>query len=187
MTILCDMNKRTPARVLAIRDQILADAAVDRECTRCDGHGVRDDNPKWIVVADKGVQAKICFRCKGSGREPKRNLADPLKVRYAVANRLLPLVEAGKVEAIEKDRDHQEGASLMWPILVDVYERAVAAAKRNRSARSCEASRAGRARSLDEAAVRAPWYALETLYKHHPDADYEDLCEALDADCDFIG
>ena len=185
MAILGDMNKRTPARVLAIRDKILADAAVERECTRCDGHGVRDDNPKWIVVAEKGVQAKVCFRCKGSGREPKRNLADPLKVRYAVANRLLPLVETGKVEVIEKDRDHQEGASLMWPILIDVYERAVAAAKHNRSERSRQASRAGR--SLDEAAARAPWYALETLYKHHPDADYEELCEALDADCGFIG
>jgi len=182
--IVGDMNKRTPARIIAIRDQIMADAAVERECTRCDGHGVRDDNPKWIVVADKGVQAKLCFRCKGSGREPKRNLADPLKVRYAVADKLLPMVEAGKVEAIRKERDHQEGASLMWPILVDVFERAIAAAERNRAAR--HPARQAKPASLHEAMVKAPWYALETLYKHHPDADYEELCEAFGAEEEWI-
>jgi hypothetical protein len=143
-------NRRTPARILAIRDQIMADATVERECTRCDGHGVRDDNPNWIVVTDKGVQAKLCFRCKGSGREPPRKLTDPLKVRYAVADKLLPLVEAGKVEAIRKERDHQEGASLMWPILVDVFERALGAAERNRSARRPT---------------------------RHPDADYEEIAD----------
>lgn len=179
-------NRRTPARILAIRDAILADANTDRDCTRCNGQGVRDDNPNWIVVTENksGITAKVCFRCKGNGREPPRKLTDPLKVRYAVANKLLPLVEAGKVEAITKERDHQEGASLMWPILVDVFERAITAAERNRAAR--RPARQAKPTSLNEVVVKAPWYALETLYKHHPDADYEELCEALGADEEWI-
>mgnify|MGYP003332478398 CR=1 FL=1 len=55
-----------------------------------------------------------------------------------------------------------------------VYERAIAAAQRNRAAR----------RPVRQA--KAPWYALEALDKHHPDANYEELCEAFGCHEDFL-
>jgi hypothetical protein len=43
----------------------------DNACTRCGGEGYRNDNPHWINVPEAG--GKVCFRCRGDGREPARS------------------------------------------------------------------------------------------------------------------
>lgn len=174
------MTKRVPARILALRNQILANAT--KTCSRCDGRGERPDSARWVVTTDKtgAVQGKFCFRCRGTGTEPARGITDPLTVRYKTADDLLPLVEAGDVDAIAAEEDSQDKAGIYWPILVDVYGRAMAAAARNRrAARS-------KAKKLKEAMADLPGYAARALVKHHSDASYEALCEAVGADCEFL-
>jgi hypothetical protein len=46
-----------------------ATAHPEHACTRCGGEGYRDDNPHWRVTADN--HRKVCFRCTGSGVDPK--------------------------------------------------------------------------------------------------------------------
>lgn len=128
------MRRVVPAHVMAIRNRLMAEAKEPKDCTRCSGLGQREDNPNWRVVEERGVAGKICFRCRGSGREPTRDFVDPLRVRYAVAYRLLPYVEEGDVLGIEAEQDGQEG-SVYWPILMDVFERAIAAARRSQATR----------------------------------------------------
>jgi hypothetical protein len=152
------MNKRTPARVLAIRSAILANAV--KTCARCDGAGERPDSARWVITTDKNgvVQGKFCFRCRGTGAEPARGITDPLTVRYTTADNLLPLVEAGDVDAVAAEEDAQDKAGIYWPILADVYGRAMAVAAYNR---------------LSAANRRSA-------------ASYEALCEAVGADSAFL-
>jgi hypothetical protein len=152
------MNKRIPVRVLAIRNAILANAV--KTCSRCDGLGERPDSARWVVTTDKNgvIHGKFCFRCRGEGVEPARGVVDPMVVRYKTADQLLPLVEAGDVDAIAAEEDAQDKTGMYWPILAGVYERALAVAAYNR---------------LSVAIRRSS-------------ASYEALCEAVGADSAFL-
>ena len=116
------------ARAAVVRLAIMVEKAHPPKCLRCDGQGFleRED---WIVTDVSGKRA--CFRCDGVGRVCPR-YADPLRVRYAVANKLIFDVLHGNVESILDKRKSQVN-SIYWPVLEGVFARAVAKAKMNRA------------------------------------------------------
>ena len=124
-------KKNVPQKVVAaanrIRKQIHEIRMGDHVCTRCDGEGSMNENEGWVVLPD--TDERTCFRCKGSGMEPKRNLADPMRVRYAVAKRLVASVDKGDVETI-LHAEIKSHSDLYWPVLGDVYARAIDAAEK---------------------------------------------------------
>lgn len=114
-------------RARAIVNKAIKEAAMEyRPCPRCGGEGYMD-REDWIETEADG--AKACFNCKGSGEAKPRRFADPLKVRYATVYRLLPAVEQGDFDKIMKEEDRAK-EDIYWPILEDVYRRALAAAER---------------------------------------------------------
>ena len=120
-------NQKVPAAVMEARALVMRRLHALKTCTRCGGEGHLDRKPNWIVVEKTG--RKTCFRCWGSGTEMDKAIGpDPLVVRYSVVGALLPLVHDGNVDAIAKKAKTQHG-SRYWPVLADVYERALAAAK----------------------------------------------------------
>lgn len=126
------MTKQVPRHVVQAAIAIAAAQRRERACTRCDGEGVREDSPTWVVVKKGNQQGKVCFRCHGSGKEPQRVFVDPFKVRYAVANQLLPLVRLGDVRRISiLEARAQVRDALFWPVLQDVYAKARAVAAQN--------------------------------------------------------
>ena len=100
-------------------------------CHRCGGEGYLD-REDWVETDEEGE--KMCFSCKGAGvRKPA--LVDPMRVRYAVAYRLLPAVKAGDIRSIEQEEtriENDPGSIPYWPVLEDVFERAYLAAVKNR-------------------------------------------------------
>ena len=127
------MSKRLPGHVRLRSEIVLRSLDLIKKnstCPRCGGEGYvdRDD---WRVTEADG--RRVCFKCHGTGHS-SRSYAHPVKVRYAVVKRLQPLVEAGDVEKIR----NLESAALYepyWPILEDVYARALSAAEENELAR----------------------------------------------------
>jgi hypothetical protein len=120
------MSKKIPKHVWKKRAQVLKAAKnAFFPCPRCGGEGYVD-REDWIVTEEDG--SRVCFNCRGSG-ESKKGLTEPLKVRYAVAYRLVPLIEAGDFFRIMEIEDH-EREGIYYPILEDVFERALNAAER---------------------------------------------------------
>jgi len=105
-------------RALAFR-AINAEKASFRPCPRCNGEGFVDRSD-WIVTETDGRRA--CFNCQGSGEAR-------LKVRYATAYRLVPAVEQGDIDKILAE-EAKAREDVYWPILEDVYERALNAAEK---------------------------------------------------------
>jgi hypothetical protein len=123
-----------PKHVLAARQLVIQAMQATKPCTRCGGEGVCEHIPTWLHVQTEKAKGKVCFRCKGDGIEPKPKFVDPLVVRYAVAARLLPLVERGEVDKVRVLEDQSRRRdTIYWPVLDDVYTRALVAAKRNQS------------------------------------------------------
>jgi hypothetical protein len=110
-----------------LRDELDVLRKQSRTCPRCDGEGYRDDEPGWKVTDEAGRCA--CYRCNGAGTLPPRKYADPLKVRYAVANRLKPAVERKNVDFVRSvKREILDGDNwVYWPVLEDVFKAAEAA------------------------------------------------------------
>lgn len=116
-----------PVAVQRARRQILKAALGGGPCLRCEGDGIRDDSEEWVVT-DTGH--KSCFTCHGSGIQPRKAIVDPYKVRYSFVARLVPLVTVGNIEAIQKLERSQQN-SIFWPVLQDVFDRALNAAEKN--------------------------------------------------------
>ncbi len=116
-------NQRVPSQVMEARKEIMVALGGTKVCTRCDGLG-HVNRPDWVVVAKTGL--KTCFRCWGSCVEMTAG-RDPLEVRYALVDVLLPLVNEGRVaEIVSKEMDAR--GNPYWAIQADVFERAIKAA-----------------------------------------------------------
>jgi len=95
-------------------------------CHRCDGHGYLD-REDWIITEGDG--RRVCFACRGSGHGKPKDYPEPLRIRYGVAWSLKPAAEKGDIDAILREEEkHKDG--LYWPILEDVFERALNAAEK---------------------------------------------------------
>ena len=123
------MGKRLPEHVRVRSGIVLRtiEKAKNIPCPRCGGEGYMDRSD-WRVTEGDGRRA--CFRCHGSGTA-ERKYAHPVKVRYGVAKDLRALVAEGNVEEIQ-EREDAAVHEIYWPILEDVYARAIQAAVRQR-------------------------------------------------------
>ena len=98
----------------------------DARCTRCSGRGYLDDNEKWIQYRGDPVNRvgfKGCFKCKGSGIEPKM---EPVFFRRRVVDHIINKLEDGKINQVKQWASMVQNSTLenqpYKPLLMDIVE-----------------------------------------------------------------